>query len=98
MSETLHQMFGVRNPVITMAHFAALSGKSHDDATCGMDGIDDSMRQDTYHLSQGGEDAFFIFEPMAGPDLSSLKEAKDALGDESLRCSTPSSVSWTPTF
>ena len=60
MSELLHQMFGVRKPVIAMAHFPALPGTPRYDATRGVEGIVDSIRQDIHHLLQGGVDAILF--------------------------------------
>jgi hypothetical protein len=43
-----------------MAHFPARPGTPRYDATRGVEGIVDSLRQDIYHLSQGGVDAILF--------------------------------------
>jgi membrane complex biogenesis BtpA family protein len=60
MSELLQQMFGARKPVIAMAHLPALPGTARYDATRGIEGILDRVRQDVLHLVNGGVDAILF--------------------------------------
>ena len=60
MSKFLHDMFGVRKPVIAMAHFPALPGAPRYNTAGDLEGLIDSMRQDIQHLSHAGVDAILF--------------------------------------
>ena len=60
MSDLLAKMFGVAKPVIAMAHFPALPGTPRYDASRGVEGIVDGMRQDVIHLMNGGVDGILF--------------------------------------
>jgi uncharacterized protein len=60
MSDLLVKMFGVAKPVIAMAHFPALPGTPRYDASRGVEGIVDFMRQDVIHLLNGGVDGILF--------------------------------------
>jgi hypothetical protein len=53
-------MFGAPKPVIAMAHFPALPGTPRYDASRGVEGILDWMRQDVSHLLNGGVDGILF--------------------------------------
>jgi len=60
MSDLLSKVFGVAKPVIAMAHFPALPGTPRYDASRGIDGILEKMRQDVMHLLNGGVDGILF--------------------------------------
>ncbi len=60
MSDLLQEMFGAPKPVIAMAHFPALPGTPRYDASRGVEGILDWMRQDVIHLLNGGVDGILF--------------------------------------
>jgi hypothetical protein len=60
MSDLLQNMFGVPKPVIAMAHFPALPGTPRYDASSGVEGIVERMRQDVIHLLNGGVDGILF--------------------------------------
>ncbi len=60
MSDLLQEIFGAPKPVIAMAHFPALPGTPRYDASRGVEGILDSMRQDVMHLLNGGVDGILF--------------------------------------
>jgi membrane complex biogenesis BtpA family protein len=57
VNDLLFQLFGVRLPVIGMAHFPALPGTPRYDTAAGIDGIVERMRRDLAHLLDNGVDA-----------------------------------------
>src|SRR5262245_36440462 len=57
MSAAFLQLFAVPKPVIAMAHFPALPGTPRYNATLGIDGMVERMRQDLRHLLDNGVDA-----------------------------------------
>jgi len=60
MSDLLQEIFGTLKPVIAMAHFPALPGTPRYDASRGVKGILDWMRQDVIHLLNGGVDGILF--------------------------------------
>jgi membrane complex biogenesis BtpA family protein len=60
VTNMLHALFDVSKPVIAMAHFPALPGAPRYDATRGVDGIIEQMRQDMGRLLNGGVDAILF--------------------------------------
>jgi uncharacterized protein len=60
MPELLQKLFGVTKPVIAMAHFPALPGTPRYDASRGVEGIIDRVRQDILHLLNGGVDGILF--------------------------------------
>jgi len=60
MSDVLQKIFGVSKPVIAMAHFPALPGTPRYDASQGVEGIVERMRQDVIHLLNGGVDGILF--------------------------------------
>ena len=60
MPELLQKLFGVTKPVIAMAHIPALPGTPRYDASRGVEGIVDRVRQDILHLLNGGVDGILF--------------------------------------
>lgn len=60
MPEMLLKMFGVKKPVIAMAHFPALPGTPRYDSTLGIEGILEKLNRDIVNLLNGGVDGLLF--------------------------------------
>lgn len=60
MSDLLHDLFGVKKPVIAMAHLPALPGTPRYDPALGVEGIVERVRADVEHLLAGGVDGILF--------------------------------------
>lgn len=60
MADVITETFGIRKPVIAMAHFPALPGTPRYDSALGVDGMLEQVRQDVRHLLDGGVDAIMF--------------------------------------
>jgi hypothetical protein len=60
MATMLHELFGVRKPVIAMAHIPALPGTPRYDPAKGVEGALEAVRKDVHNLLSQGVDAILF--------------------------------------
>ncbi len=60
MSSLLHDLFGVRKPIIAMVHLLALPGRPQHDRTAGLKPIIDSAARDVQLLQEAGADGLLF--------------------------------------
>jgi membrane complex biogenesis BtpA family protein len=70
MTHWLHEIFGVRKPVIGMCHLMALPGDPGYDARGGLDAVLEHARTELRHLQEGGVDGVLISNEFSLPYLT----------------------------